>query len=212
MIQFLKTLYLKPLKAHFLKKENELPKVALLEKNMENCELLLNRSALLSKLKHNAVAAEIGVNKGEFSKEIMDKTSPVALHLVDVWDTQRYHSGLYELVTRKFAKAISEDRVVIHRALSTDACGDFEGNFFDWIYIDTDHSYKTTRDELKLYAPKMKKGGVIAGHDYSMGAWDHAYRYGVVEAVQEFCVENDWEMVYLTLDSTENQSFAIRKI
>ncbi|MEX0773138.1 MAG: class I SAM-dependent methyltransferase, partial [Balneolales bacterium] len=84
-------------------------------------------------------------------------------------------------------------------------------NYFDWIYIDTDHSYETTRDELRLYASKVKQGGIIAGHDYVKGNWITTYRYGVIEAVHEFCVNNDWELIYLTAEPIENQSFAIRR-
>lgn len=98
------------------------------------------------------------------------------------------------------------------KKLSTDAAYDFPDNYFDWIYIDTDHTYETTRDELRLYAPKMKKGGIIAGHDYVHGNWISTFRYGVVEAVHEFCVQFGWEIIYLTIEPTENQSFAIRKI
>lgn len=82
----------------------------------------------------------------------------------------------------------------------------------DWIYIDTDHSYETTRDELRLYASKVKDGGIIAGHDYVKGNWITTYRYGVIEAVHEFCVGNDWELIYLTAEPLESQSFAIRKV
>ena len=100
----------------------------------------------------------------------------------------------------------------IHRKLSTEAVSDFEDNYFDWIYLDTDHSYELTSVELLKYAAKAKQNGVISGHDYSMGNWVESYRYGVIEAVHEFCVKHDWELIYLTLEPTENQSFAIRRI
>ena len=96
--------------------------------------------------------------------------------------------------------------------LSTDTALEFEDGYFDMIYIDTDHSYATTRDELAAYLPKMKPDGIIAGHDYSLGNWVTGYRYGVIEAVHEFCVAHDWELLYLTAEPLERQSFAIRKI
>ena len=42
----------------------------------------------------------------------------------------------------------------------------FDNEFFDWIYIDTDHSYETTYKELNSWSSKIKQDGVIAGHDY----------------------------------------------
>jgi hypothetical protein len=61
-------------------------------------------------------------------------------------------------------------------------------------------------------APKVKPGGFIAGHDYVMGNWLKVLRYGVIEAVREFCVERDWDLVVLTSESIENQSFSLRRI
>jgi len=192
--------------------ENKIPKVLLTARHMKNCELLLNRSALLSNLKKAAIVAELGVDHGDFSDLILKITEPKKLHLVDIWRSERYHDGLFLQVSDKFGEFVEQGCVQIHRKLSTDAATDFPDNYFDWIYIDTDHGYEVTRDELNRYALKVKSDGIIAGHDYSMGNWVKAYRYGVIEAVHEFCVENDWEFVYLTLEPTEKQSFAIRRI
>lgn len=193
-------------------REAEIPKVPLKMENVANCELLLNREELLKKMKKNSVVAEIGVDQGHFSRRIQDVVQPDKFHLVDIWGSDRFHEGKYEGVKSYFDEGIKKGKVEIHRKLSTKAVHDFEEAYFDWIYIDTDHSYETTRDELRLYAPKIKKGGIIAGHDYVKGNWISTYRYGVIEAVHEFCVHNRWELIYLTAEPTENQSFAIRKI
>ena len=66
--------------------------------------------------------------------------------------------------------------------------------------------------ELLAYAPKLKPGGIMAGHDYSMGNWVKGFRYGVIEAVHEFCVEHDWELRYLTVQRLERPSFAISRL
>jgi hypothetical protein len=208
----LRTFFYEEIRKDREEREKQIPKVPLTEKHVMNCELLLNRASLLSKLKKGGEVAEIGVDRGEFSELILEITEPVLLHLIDIWSNDRYHGGLFERVTDKFGKLIENGRVQIHRKLSTDAAEDFQDNYFDWIYIDTDHSYEITRDELLKYALKVKNDGIIAGHDYSMGEWVNSYRYGVIEAVHEFCVENGWEIVYLTLEPTEMQSFALRRI
>jgi hypothetical protein len=163
-------------------------------------------------MNRNGNVAEIGVANGDFSAKILDMNAPSSLHLIDVWNSDRYSKKLFESVKSRFVTEIKAGTVEIHKALSTEAVQLFPDNYFDWIYLDTDHSYETTREELLEYAPKVKKEGVIAGHDYSMGNWTTAYRYGVVEAVHEFCVKHDWELIYLTLEPLENQSFAIRRI
>jgi hypothetical protein len=191
---------------------SRLPKVFLEEKHISNCELVLNRKAMLRQIGKQGIVAELGVNRGEFSNEIISTTNPLALHLVDIWGTDRYHNGLLNDVKNKFKGEIENKVVWIHQKLSTNAASDFADGYFDFIYIDTDHSYSTTRDELLAYLPKMKPNGIIAGHDYSIGNWIKAYRYGVIEAVHEFCVDYEWELLYLTAEPLEGQSFAIRKI
>jgi len=167
---------------------------------------------MLQRIGKRDTVAELGVNQGEFSREILDTTAPAVLHLVDIWGSDRFHDRLLDEVKEKFRDKIESKVVRIHQMLSTDTALEFEDGYFDMIYIDTDHSYATTRDELAAYLPKMKPDGIIAGHDYSMGNWVTGYRYGVIEAVHEFCVAHDWELLYLTAEPLERQSFAIRKI
>ncbi|WP_439411886.1 class I SAM-dependent methyltransferase [Enterobacter ludwigii] len=192
--------------------EEILPKVKLKRRNMEHCQLLLDRDELLSLLSKNGVVAEIGVDKGDFSERILKQCSPEKLYLVDAWHTERYHDGLFESVTSRFSKELEQNIIEIKRGLSVETASQFADNSLDWVYIDTDHSYETTIRELCAYSPKIKPGGMITGHDYTMGNFVQWYRYGVIEAVHQFCVAFDWELIFITADFTENQSFAIRKI
>lgn len=189
-----------------------IPSVPLAEKNISACRIVLNRQRMLEEIGVRGVVAELGVNKGDFSEIILRITKPNVLHLVDIWGSERYHDGLYNDVRKKFLRLIESDIVKVHRKLSTEAVDDFPNNYFDMIYIDTDHSYGTTIKELIAYAPKMKKDGIIAGHDYTMGNWISGFRYGVVEAVHEFCVKYDWELIFLTAEPMESRSFAVRKL
>ena len=107
---------------------------------------------------------------------------------------------------------IEKNIISIYRSDSINATNLFDNEFFDWIYIDTDHSYETTCKELNSWSSKVKQEGVIAGHDYMMGNWLKTQRYGVIEAVHQFCVEDNWQIIYLTADQTENISFAIKRI
>lgn len=156
--------------------------------------------------------AEAGVDHGDFSSRILEITRPDRLHLIDAWHSKRYHGGLERIVRERFAKEIAEGRVQLHRGLSTEVLSNFPGGYFDWIYIDTDHSYATTRKELEIARHKLKSGGIIAGHDFVTGNWNGGFRYGVVEAVHEFCLKHDWELIALTHETDRHLSFAIRAI
>jgi hypothetical protein len=54
----------------------------------------------------------------------------------------------------------------------------FENEFFDFVYIDTDHDYISVKNEIDNWFPKVKKNGYIGGHDYNLN--------GVSSAVIDF--------------------------
>ncbi|MCB1339376.1 MAG: class I SAM-dependent methyltransferase [Maritimibacter sp.] len=188
-----------------------LPSVKLEERHIANLKMLVNRKALLRLLPQNGVGCELGVNTGEFSRQILRLANPAKLTLVDPWDTERYGEKKFQAVSKRFADDIAAGRVELIRGYSTEAGKGFADGTFDWVYIDTTHAYELTRDELRLYAHKVKPGGILAGHDYSKGNVVSGVVYGVIDAVQEFCVENDWEFIHLTMEP-QTPSFAIRKI
>lgn len=189
-----------------------IPQIPLQHSHIKNCTLLVNRLELLQKLPQEGIAAELGVDTGSFSSQILKENKPKTLHLIDVWDSTRFNQTLLDKIKSKFEQQIRLKSVVINRSLSHEAVHDFPDNYFDWIYIDTTHKYLQTKLELELYAQKIKPGGIIAGHDYCMGNWEKSFKYGVIEAVHEFCVTHKWRLKYLTMDIKENQSFAIEKI
>ena len=196
----------------FLRREKEISAYELSFRHLENLVAVPNRIELLRKLPRGGVVAEIGVDTGRFSEKILSENEPSKLHLIDVWNSERYGLNKKNEVEKKFKDHINSKRVQINFGYSTEAVSNFEDDYFDWIYIDTDHSYGTTIKELNLYASKIKKGGIIAGHDYVEGYWNGLVKFGVIEAVHEFCVLQNWEFVYLTMENREHRSFAIRKI
>jgi hypothetical protein len=115
-------------------------------------------------------------------------------------------------VAEKFAPEIKTGNVEINVGFSTVVLKQMPDYYFDWVYLDTDHSYNTTARELNILNIKVKPGGIICGHDYTMGNWVGNVRYGVIEAVHEFCVKEEWKLVYMTLDIKESPSFAIQRI
>ncbi len=181
-------------------------------KHVQHLVSLPTRQHMLHQLPKHAVIAEIGVNKGDFSAEILSTCTPLKLMLIDVWTSQRYHEGLFEGVKNRFSTGIQSGQIEIKRAFSFDAIATCPDAYFDWVYLDTDHTLETTRRELELLRLKMKPGGIIAGHDYIMGNWNGGIRYGVMEAVREFCLKYDWEMIFLTHELQDHPSFAIRPI
>lgn len=186
------------------------PKIG--EEHVVNLRALVCREALLERLPKGGVVAELGVDFGGFSEKILHFNKPAKLHLIDVWQSKRYPETLFQKVSQKFSEQLDSGQVIINRGYSTEVSKDFENEYFDWIYIDTAHSYEVTKAELELYRPKMKNGGIIAGHDFIVGEIDVPWKYGVIEAVYEFCKEHQWEIIYLTMEREISPSFAIKEI
>jgi hypothetical protein len=156
---------------------------------------LYDMNKTLDFFNEGAVCAEIGVWKGDFSKEILKK-NPSKLFLVDPWKSitnfpDRWHAApqdemdsIYDGVASAFS---SDDRVQIIRKLSDDAASDIEDGSLDWIYVDGDHSYEFVKSDLENWWPKLKSGGTLCGDDYQEGQYQvESLDFGIVKAVDEF--------------------------
>jgi hypothetical protein len=185
------------------------PVVPLAEELQANVKLLADRFHLLHRLPKRGVVVELGVNVGDFSAEILRITQPKKLFLVDQWSDSRYSGRIRKGVQERFAKEIDSGVVHLINANSLDAASHFEAGSLDWIYIDTNHQYLNTQNELRAYKPLMKRTGYIAGHDYTIGNFRNGIRYGVVEAVNEFCNAEKWQLAYLTNEPHRFLSYGI---
>lgn len=65
---------------------------------------------------------------------------------------------------------IATNIVKLMESKTEDAVSSFGDGTFDLVFIDTDHAYEAVKAEIKRWLPKVKKGGVISGHDYSTHA------------------------------------------
>jgi hypothetical protein len=177
----------------------------------ENARLLPDRGELLHRLPHGGVCAEVGAAFGDFTAEIFEKNAPRELYLIDAWDTPRYQEGLEQIKT-KFRGALDQGRLRIVQGYSTVRLSEFPNGFFDWVYIDTNHSYETTLEELQISHFKVKQDGRIAGHDFCTGNVVDAIAYGVVEACTKFCKDFHWQFEYMTLESHGHFSFSLKRL
>ena len=79
------------------------------------------------------------------------------------------------------------------RDMSAEAVDNFEDNSIDFLFVDGNHEYDYVLEDLELYYPKVKSGGVICGDDYFMN--EKAYnRKMVQEAVNYFSEKYNLEL------------------
>ena len=103
-----------------------------------------------------------------------------------------------------FKNQIDDGSVKIFQQYSYDHAKDCNDEYFDLVYIDATHLYKSTLADLRAYFPKVKKGGIICGDDYLV--CDH---FTVKKAVDEFAKENKLE--FLSLGTGKSTDFSLIK-
>jgi hypothetical protein len=184
--------------------------------------LKTEREKLVAALPRDAVGAEIGVALGAFSQVLLAAAAPRQLHLIDPWqhqadpayaadqnnvaqsDADRRYMSVREL----FQGQIAGGQVVLHRAFSADALGALADGSLDWVYIDGAHHFAGCLADLRLCARKIKPDGLILGHDYATNASAKAAGFGVVEAVNQFLRETEFEMLILTYEKFPTYALA----
>lgn len=114
--------------------------------------------------------AEIGVETGLYSEIIADKMPGVNLHSIDAWQaypgyrdhvTQEKLDGFYAQAQKRL-----EGKSNIIRKFSVAASIDFEDGELDFVYIDANHEFLEVTQDIHYWTPKVRKGGIIAGHDF----------------------------------------------
>lgn len=60
-------------------------------------------------------------------------------------------------------------RVRVVQELSENAAKMIPDGSLDWIYIDANHDFESVTKDLEIWTPKVKEGGLVAGHDFLDG-------------------------------------------
>lgn len=132
---------------------------------------LLNRRGLLGD------AVEIGVKAGRYSELLLSSWRGRRLVSVDPWlaaDPEAYvdranvaqdqHERYCEQTKRRLAR--HGPRSEIWRLTSTQAAQRVARASLDFVYIDARHDYASVLEDLEAWFPRVRPGGIIAGHDY----------------------------------------------
>ena len=168
------------------------------------------------------IGVEVGVFKGETSKYILENWNGT-LYMIDIWrglSENKYedstNNSLHPTAYKETIDNIAghEDRGIMIRAASKEASRLFQNESLDWIWIDANHAYDYVKEDIELWWPKLKKGGLFSGHDYINMDWyndpkfapngkdkyiysDTGYYhgvFGVVPAVDEFASKHGYQV------------------
>ncbi|NJK75784.1 MAG: class I SAM-dependent methyltransferase [Microcoleus sp. SU_5_6] len=177
--------------------------------HVKNCRLVESRVKMLELLPKNAVVAEVGTQYGRFAEKILTIARPKKLHLID-GNFDGFNAELGQKQTA-FHEAIENGTIELHKGDSSTILSEFPENYFDWIYIDADHAYEGVCKDIQQGHPKIKSGGMMVFNDYTNWSVCEIMPYGVAKAVNEFCLAQNWEIVFLALQPFGYHDIAIKK-
>ncbi len=163
-------------------------------------DILRFYDALAAELKDGAVCVELGVFCGRSLAFLHEKLAGRGCSLtgVDSWKqgypwspygaTPPAQGGFFGACLREMqihaADMLADTRIV--RWDTADAASLFADSTIDFLFVDAGHDYGEALADLLAWVPKVKAGGIIAGHDYSAGQFP-----GVVQAVHEVFGEHN---------------------
>ncbi len=146
--------------------------------------------------------AEIGVWKSSTAKRLLVGAGDIIEEYwaVDPWElmpdgskSQKKRTKEHWVEYHKFACALMLDypQLKVVKLSSEEAVKFIPDGYFDMVYIDAIHDFEHMYEDIGFWLPKVRKGGLISGHDYG-GKW-----VGVKEAVDRWFGEGNvkvWEV------------------
>lgn len=131
----------------------------------------------LLKDKDDLVGAEIGVSWAQTSEHLLQNLKIKKYYCIDPWVAYGgANSGaifpIQEEADRHFKEALVrlepfENKVVILQMTSKEAVEHVPDSSLDFVFIDANHSKEAVTEDSSLWWPKVKWGGIFAGHDWS---------------------------------------------
>jgi SAM-dependent methyltransferase len=172
-----------------------------------DCVVLQDRNELLRRLPKRMKIAEIGTGAGKFAKQILATSDPRELHLFDLSFALEGLSFDHEF----FASYRAQGVVSLHEGDSSYMLSLFADQYFDCIYIDADHSVQGMRRDISQAKRKIRRGGVLLFHDYTIYSPLEKISYGVPLAVNDLLIEDNFEMIYFVLNGLGYHDVGVRR-
>jgi hypothetical protein len=170
------------------------------KEHIASTKVFATRYDFMATLPKGGVCTEVGVQNGKFSAFILETIKPDKFHLIDLSFTKLRNQAVRD-----------NPAVVLHEGDSAQMLNTFPDGHFDWIYIDAGHEYKDVRRDASAAARKVKPDGLIIFNDYIIWSHHEAFAYGVVQTVNEMCVNEGWEMVAYCLHENLYCDVAIKR-
>ena len=120
--------------------------------------------------------AELGVLHGTFSKETLESWPSCQKYvLVDLWAPQKNYQDLanadMNVQNDRMRSAVAntqafQHKIEICRNFTTVCATRYTDSYFDYVYVDARHDYQGVSEDLNAWWPKVKRNGMLCGHDF----------------------------------------------
>jgi predicted O-methyltransferase YrrM len=123
-------------------------------------------------LQDGAIAVEVGVYKGKsilyLAEALKKQGKRVGLYGVDTFKGSEEHDIKGNELLLEYLNNVYffRDNITTIMQPSVKAATQFADGSLDFVFIDAAHDYANVCADIKAWKPKVKKGGMLAGHDY----------------------------------------------
>lgn len=144
---------------------------------------------------------EVGVWSGRFSKVLCESIPGLELTCVDPWQSYAEYrepkndQSLLDAAYLEACERLIPFRCTVMRMTSVDAARLVPDRSVDFVYIDGNHTREFVLQDLAAWTPKVRCGGIVAGHDYHLLPRQPFIQ--VREAVDAFASDHGIEPVFV---------------
>ena len=113
---------------------------------------------------HALRMAEVGVEAANTSQRLLERNPFLSYIGVDPYFR---NDLLYADVVQRLAFFIDSGRFTLHRNTSLNASLQVADQSLDMVFLDARHDYEAVLDDVAAWKPKVRRGGILSGHDFS---------------------------------------------
>lgn len=163
----------------------------------------------ISKIEDYRVFVEVGVFKGNSISYLADKlrTKETRIFAVDLWeDTTQYKDShelmedvkiITKLYNEQLAKTNTRHLISDIKSDSAEAAHFFTDASVDFVFLDANHDHDWVKKDILAWLPKVRKGGIIAGHDATRPEVERVLKTVFPDAVGKDVESSVWYKILL---------------